>query len=74
MYRHVNSGGSFGGNPLRQEIGLGNATKIELLEIHWPTSGTTQQFRDLELDQMLEITEGSDDFRRLPTSRMVFGS
>jgi hypothetical protein len=30
IYRHVNSGGSFGANPLRQEIGLGKAKTIDL--------------------------------------------
>ena len=46
IYKHVNTGGSFGGNPLlRQEIGLGQATKIKKLEVFWPTSNTTQTFR-----------------------------
>jgi len=36
IYRTVNSGGSFDSNPLRQEIGLGNATKIETVEINCP--------------------------------------
>ena len=44
VYRHVNSGSSCGGNPLRQTIGLGPAKKIARLEVHWSTSGTTQVF------------------------------
>jgi hypothetical protein len=63
VYRHVNSGGTFGANPLRQEVGLGRATGIELLEIYWPTSDTTQRFEDVPLDRIVEITEGSDTFR-----------
>lgn len=58
VFRHVNSGGSFGANPLRQEIGLGTATSIDLLEIFWPKTGLTQTFRDVAVDQTLEITEG----------------
>ena len=44
IYRHVNSGGSFGGNPLRQTIGLGASSRIERLEVFWPTTGVTQTF------------------------------
>jgi hypothetical protein len=33
IYRHVNSGGSFGANSLRQSIGLGSAEKIERCDI-----------------------------------------
>ena len=60
VFRHVNSGGSFGANPLRQEIGLGAATSIDLLEVFWPKTGLTQTFHDLAVDQTLEITEGRD--------------
>src|SRR5690606_16860929 len=33
IHRVVSSGGSFGSNPLRQEIGLANATAIESVDI-----------------------------------------
>ena len=65
VYRHVNSGGSFGANPLRQQIGLGRAEKIDVLEIYWPTSDLTQTFRDVPVDVTLEITEGKDELRKL---------
>jgi len=39
IYKTVNSGGSFGSNPLRQEFGLGNATSITSVEILWPATG-----------------------------------
>ena len=58
IYKHVNSGGSFGANPLRQTIGLGKATQIETLEIFWPTSGLTQTFRHIPTDQFIKIIEG----------------
>jgi len=72
VYRHVNSGGTFGANPLRQEIGLGTAERIELLEIYWPTSDTTQAFRDVPLDRTLEITEGEETFRVVQVSGKSF--
>ncbi len=65
MFRHVNSGGSFGANPLRQEIGLGAATSIDALEIFWPKTGLAQTFRDLAVDQALVITEGQERDERI---------
>jgi len=57
IYYHVNSGGSFGASPLRKEIGLGGAESIDLLEIHWPTSGITQTFTVVKVDSCLQIRE-----------------
>jgi len=62
IYRHVNSGGSFGANPLRQAIGLGQAERIAQLQVFWPTTGKTQTFRDLPLDRYVEIVEGQEKF------------
>ena len=57
IFRHVNSGGSFGANPLRQTIGLGKAEAIDELEVYWPTSKTTQVFRDVPITRMYRISE-----------------
>jgi hypothetical protein len=65
LFRWVNTGGSFGSGPLRREIGLGEATRVEKLEIYWPTSDTTQVFTDLAADQFLELQEGQDHLRTL---------
>jgi hypothetical protein len=65
VHRHVSSGSSFGANPLQQTIGLAKADRIALLEITWPTSGTTQVFRDIAADQFIEITEFAQDYRKL---------
>ena len=73
IYRHVNSGGSFGCNPLRQNIGLGKAEKNESLEIYWPTSDLTQTIYDVEMDQAIEIVEGQRHFT-LPLEPYVLGS
>jgi hypothetical protein len=63
IYRWVSSGGSFGGNPLRQQIGLGQATTVGVLEIFWPTTGRTDRYTDIPADQFLEITEGNKEPR-----------
>src|SRR5439155_24662615 len=65
IYRHVTSGSSFGANPLQQTIGLGRATRIAALEVYWPTSGKTQIFHDLAVDQAIEITEFASSYRPL---------
>jgi hypothetical protein len=58
IYRTVGYGSSFGGNPLRQHIGLADAVRVEFLDIYWPGSRTTQHFADLEVDQTILIREG----------------
>jgi hypothetical protein len=68
VYRHVSSGSSFGANPLEQTIGLAQAERVASLEVHWPASGTTQIFRDLDVDQAVEITEFAEDYRKLDWS------
>jgi hypothetical protein len=65
VYRHVSSGSSFGANPLEQHIGLGKADRVAVLEIHWPTSGTTQVFKDLPANRAIEITEFATEYRDL---------
>jgi hypothetical protein len=65
IHRHVSSGSSFGASPLQQTIGLAQAKRIAVLEIQWPTSGTTQVFRDIAADQAIEITELVESYRRL---------
>ena len=66
VYPHVNSGGSFGANPFRQHVGLGQAAKIDVLEVYWPTSDRTQTFRDVPVDQRVQIREDKDEIVRLP--------
>lgn len=57
IYRTVGSGGSFGASPLRQEIGLGKATRIRAVEILWPTTGKTQTVSGLKPDRFYTIRE-----------------
>ena len=62
IYKYVNGGGSFGRNPLRQMIGLGESERIDVLEVFWPTTGETQVFADVAVDQVIHIVEGEDEF------------
>ena len=74
IYRHVTSGSSFGANPIEQTIGLGKAERIAELEIHWPTSGATQIFRDVDVDQMLQIVEFDSSYIKTPTKCIEWNS
>ncbi len=57
IHRVVGSGGSFGANPLRQWIGLGQARRVDVLEITWPGNRQTQVLRNVAADRRLEIVE-----------------
>ena len=65
VYAQVGSGGSFGANPLEQQLGLGASAEIEQLEVWWPTSNTHQAFEHVKADQFLEITELQKTYRRV---------
>jgi hypothetical protein len=64
-YREVTSGGSFGASSLRQEIGLGRARRIDMMEIWWPASGSRQVFRNVKVNQFIELKESEDNYRAL---------
>ena len=58
IFKHVNSGGSFGGNPLLQTIGLSSAEIIHRIEIYWPKSDTTQVLERVPVNCRIRVTEG----------------
>ena len=60
VYRIVGSAGSFGASPLRAEIGVAGATRLDRLEVAWPASGVIQHFKDVATDRFIRITEGVD--------------
>ncbi len=58
IYREVSGGCGFGStNSLSLEVGLGTHTKVDTLEIVWP-SGQMDTHRNLSINQRLVITEG----------------
>ncbi len=61
LNRTVSSGGSFGSNPLRAEIGLGDASQILSVDIRWPGSDTRQVLNGLALNHSYQIREGDKD-------------
>ena len=65
VYRDVNSGGSFGSNPLMQHIGIGRAAVIEKIEIKWPVSNAIQVFKNIQPGQTDKIKERKDLLTRI---------
>jgi len=52
------SGGSFAStSDMRPHFGLGSATKVDSIEVHWP-SGAVEQFAVPEIDRIITIKEG----------------
>jgi hypothetical protein len=68
--RDVNSGGSFGASPLQQHIGVGKASRIETLEIIWPTSKTRQVFNNISVNQFIQVREFAKSYSRLERRRI----
>jgi hypothetical protein len=56
--REVKSGSSYlGQNDLRVHFGVGEATRIDRLDIRWP-DGQVETIRDVAADQIVTVTEG----------------
>lgn len=72
VYRDVNSGGSFGSNPLMQHIGIGSAAVIEQIEIKWPVSNLIQVFKNIQPGQTVKIKERNDLLTTINVNRVDF--
>ncbi|MGB3966255.1 MAG: CRTAC1 family protein [Planctomycetota bacterium] len=72
VYRHVDEGASFGGNPLRQVLGLGKAERIERLEVFWPKTGLTQVVEGAPMDTTIRVVEGAAGFAIVAVPRAPF--
>ena len=66
QFSEVRSGASYlSQNDLRQHFGLAANTKIDSVEIRWPT-GNTEKLQDLPADTIYTIVEGSGITSRKP--------
>lgn len=72
VYKDVNSGGSFGSSPLKQEIGIGKAAIIDEIEIKWAGSGTVQRYKNVLPNQFLQITEGDYKYKINKLAKLTF--
>ncbi|WP_422362001.1 CRTAC1 family protein [Reichenbachiella sp.] len=59
VYHYVGTGGSFGANALRAEIGLGDALKIDKVIICWPDrQQSIQELEHVDMNQFYKIKQG----------------
>jgi hypothetical protein len=73
IYRAVGSVSSFGGNPMRQHIGMGKAASIRELEIWWPVSGVRQRFHNVAVDRTYHVREDADLLDVVPVRTFEIG-
>ena len=58
LYNKVHTGGSFGANTLRVEMGLGEAVQLEELTVYWSDlENTVTTYKDLKLNQFYLIDQ-----------------
>ena len=59
--REVVLGDSYGSqSSLRLHFGLDTNDKVDTLMVRWPASGITQTFKNVAVNRIVEVTEGSD--------------
>src|SRR5262249_13711740 len=58
QFREVTGGSNFGCLPLEQHFGLGSISKVDVVDVRWP-SGLRQRFENLPVNATLQFTEGS---------------
>jgi hypothetical protein len=71
IWATVGTGGSFGGSSLRQELGLGDATKIESIEVTWPKPGLPKSiYSNIALDGFVKLVEGAASAETLALNKL----
>jgi hypothetical protein len=55
-----------------QHIGIGQAGKIDRIEVKWPMTQKMQVFTDVRPGATLTITEGSDQLLRTTNAKVDF--
>ena len=56
---------------LRLHFGLGNARKVDLIEVHWPSASHPERFNNVGVNKIIYIREGSGIVREEPYSSMA---
>ena len=72
IYREVNSGGSFGSSALKREIGIGQATLIDEIEITWAGTQKKQIFKNIKPNQFIKIKEANNTITNIRLNKINF--
>ncbi len=73
IHRLVGSGGSFGGNSMQLEVGLGDAARVDEIRVRWAGSGTAQVFEDVEPRATYRVSEHAESLERLEAPSFRLG-
>jgi len=74
VYRTVGAVSSFGGNPMAQHIGIGQATTVDEIRLRWPTDPTHEQtFGNLPADRLYRLTEADPIPHPIPQPHFHLG-
>ncbi len=73
IHRVVGSGGSFGGNSMQLEVGLGDAVEITEIRVRWAGSGSEQRFRSVAPRAVYRIVEGAAALERVAAPAFRLG-
>ena len=73
IHRLVGSGGSFGGNSMQLEVGLGDAARIDGIRVRWAGSGTVQVFADVEPRATYRVSERAEALERVEAPSFRLG-
>jgi hypothetical protein len=60
IHRVVGGSASFGGNPHRLEVGIGDAAIVERMEVRWPGTGERQEFTGLKAGGDYHLRQGGE--------------
>ncbi|MCH7513543.1 MAG: CRTAC1 family protein [Bacteroidetes bacterium] len=66
----VSGAGYFSTNAKELHFGLGQANKIDLIEVKWP-SGIVQTYKNIDPNQSILFIESSDDYQLLALSESI---
>jgi enediyne biosynthesis protein E4 len=67
--REIKSGSSYlGQNDLRAHVGLGEAARVDRIDVRWP-AGQTESIRDVAANQIVTVTEGKGLTSQSPFAR-----
>lgn len=61
LYRRIGTGGSFGSSSLQAEVGIGQATKVNSIEVKWPNKEhAVQTFSNVQAGKKYYLVEGGE--------------
>ena len=75
IFKVAGSGGSFGANPLEQQIGLGDAVMIKALSVKWQgKEATIDIFENISVNQFIRIEEKNPEIKVELKKKIVLGT